>query len=303
MSKMQIKGVIPPMITPFKENGDLDLDAHIHNILMWNKLDLAGYLVLGSNSETSYLTEEEKLELVRLTVKHANKGKIIIAGTGMESTRETISLTNKVADMGVHAALVLTPFYYGANMNDEAIIKYYTEVADNSKIPILIYNVTKFTHVNISANAVAVLCKHPNIIGMKDSSGDIPQLVKFMGVINDDFNLIVGTASAWYPALTLGVKAGIMALANCAPYECIHVQKAYEAGNNALAREIYLRMFPVNAAVTSTYGIAGLKHSCNKLGFRGGEVRSPLLPLKEDEKSKLDNILMNGKLIFKSIMI
>ncbi len=298
MSKMEIKGVIPPMITPFKQNGDLDLDAHIHNIKVWNDTDLSGYLVLGSNSEAAYLTENEKLELIGLTVKYAGEGKTIIVGTGMESTRETISLTNKAAELGAHAALILTPFYYGGNMNDEALIEYFTKVADSSKIPILIYNVTKFTHVNISANAVAVLCKHPNIIGMKDSSGDIPQLIKFISVINDDFNFIVGTASAWYPALTLGVKAGIMALANCAPNECIQIQQAFEAGDDALARETYLRMFPVNVAVTATYGISGLKHACSMLGYSGGEVRSPLLPLKEEEKLKLNSILRTNKLTF-----
>ena len=203
MGKMRIKGVIPPMITPFKENGDLDPDAHVHNIEMWNQSDLSGYLVLGSNSEAAFLNEEEKLELIRLTVRHAKKDRIILAGTGMESARETISLTNKAAALGVHAALVLTPFYYGGKMNDEALINYFTQVADNSEVPILIYNVTKFTHVNISANAVAVLCRHPNIIGMKDSSGDIPQLVRFKRVITDDFNLLVGTASVWYRRLPL----------------------------------------------------------------------------------------------------
>lgn len=297
MTKKQIKGVIPPMITPFKGNGDLDLDAHVHNIERWNQTDMAGYLVLGSNSEAAFLNEEEKLELVRLTVEHAKKDRVILAGTGMESTRETIRLTNKAAALGAHAALVLTPFYYGGKMGDEALIDYFTQVADNSDIPILIYNVTKFTHINISPSAVEVLSRHTNIIGMKDSSGNIPQLVKFKGVITDDFNLLVGTASAWYPALTLGVKGGIMALANCSPNECVKVQSAFEAGDEKTAREIYLRMFPVNAAVTATYGVAGLKYVCDVLGYKGGHVRSPLLPLKENEKAELQKIIKTASLV------
>jgi 4-hydroxy-2-oxoglutarate aldolase len=271
MSKMQIKGVIPPMITPFKINGDVDYESFVKNIEKWNEDRLAGYLVLGSNSETVYMTEEEKLKLVELTVKTAKKDRIILAGTGMESTRETIYLTNKAAKLGAHAALILTPFYYGGKMNDEALIKYFTDVADNVDIPVLIYNVTKFTHINISPYAVGVLSKHPNIIGMKDSSGDIPQMVKFKNVITEDFNLMVGTASAWFPALTLGVKAGIMALANCAPNQCAEVQENFEKGNVENSREIYIRMFPVNAAVTATFGIAGLKYSCSLLGYEGGE--------------------------------
>lgn len=297
MSKMQIKGVLPPMITPFKENGDVDYDGHVKNMLKWNDTDMAGYLVLGSNSETVFMTEEEKLKLVELTVKNAREGRIILAGTGMESTRETIKLTNKAARLGAHGALILTPFYYGGSMNDEAIIKYFTTVADNTEIPILIYNVTKFTHFNISVNAVKELSRHPNIIGMKDSNGDVAQLIKFKSVIADDFNLMVGTASVWYPALTLGIRASIMALANCAPNECTEVQKNFEEGNHDRAREIYMRMFPVNNAVTTAYGVAGLKYACNLLGYEGGYVRSPLLQLKEENQQKVKEILCQAKLL------
>lgn len=296
MGKIKIKGVIPPMITPFKPNGDVDYDIFGRNIKKWNQDELCGYLVLGSNSEAAYLTEDEKLKLIELTVKYANNDRLILAGTGMESTRETISLTNKAAKLGAKAALILTPFYYAGKMNDEALIKFFTTVADNVSIPVLIYNVTKFTHVNISAEAVRVLSTHPNIIGMKDSSGDIPQLVKFKGVIPEDFNLIVGTASAWYPALSLGVEAGIMALANCAPNECAKVQKLYEQGRHIEAKEEYLRLFPVNAAVTNTYSVAGLKHACTILGYEGGAVREPLLELKDSEKDKIAEIISEANL-------
>lgn len=296
MSKIKIKGVIPPMITPFKPNGDVDYEMFVRNIERWNRDELCGYLVLGSNSETVYLTEDEKLKLMELTVNYANNDRLILAGTGMESTRETISLTEKAAKLGVKAALILTPFYYGSKMNDEALIKYYTTVAENVSIPVLIYNVTKFTHVNISAEAVRVLSRHPNIIGMKDSSGDIPQLVKFKGVVPEDFNLMVGTASAWYPALTLGVEAGIMALANCAPNECANVQKLYDQDRYIEAKEEYQRLFPVNAAVTNTYGVAGLKHACTMLGYEGGFVREPLLELKSSEKDKIAEIISEANL-------
>ena len=291
MGKLQLKGVIPPMITPFRENEDLDYEMHVKNMERWSSDELCGYLVLGSNSETVYLTEKEKLELIRLTVENSGKDRIILAGTGMESERETIRFTNKAAELGIHGALVLTPFYYGGQMSTEALVRYFTHVADNSAVPILIYNVPKFTHVNISPEVVRELSRHPNIIGMKDSVGDVAQLVKFKSVIPEEFNLIVGTASAWYPALTLGIKTGIMALANCMPKECIQVQKAFEEGNDAKARELYLRLFPVNTAVTATYGIAGLKYACDLLDYHGGYVRSPLLMLKDQEKSKLEQII------------
>ncbi|HBD64614.1 MAG TPA: dihydrodipicolinate synthase family protein, partial [Clostridiales bacterium] len=133
MAFFKIKGVIPPMITPFKENDEVDYEKHVSNVEKWNEYDLTGYLVLGSNSETVYLNEREKLKLIELTVKHRKEGKLIMVGTGMESTIETIRLTNKAADLGADCALIVTPFYYGGKMNDEALINYYTEVADNSK--------------------------------------------------------------------------------------------------------------------------------------------------------------------------
>lgn len=296
MAYFKIKGVIPPMITPFNENDEVDYEKHKINMEKWNEYDLAGYLVLGSNSETVYLNEEEKLKLIELTVKHKKEGKIVMVGTGMESTNATIDLTNKAADLGADCALIITPFYYNGKMNDEALINYYTDVANAVKIPVLIYNVTKFTHINISPKAVSVLSKHPNIIGMKDSSGSIPQLIDFKRVIDmNEFNLMVGTASAWYPALTLGVEGSVMALANCCPEECIDVQKEFELGNLDTAREIYERVFPVNSAVTGAFGISGLKYACDLLGFEGGLVRKPLLQLKDEEKVKLKEILINAQ--------
>jgi 4-hydroxy-2-oxoglutarate aldolase len=298
MAFIKIKGVLPPMVTPFDENDKVDYDKHVRNIEKWNEYDLAGYLVLGSNSETVYLTEEEKLKLIELTVKHKKPGKLVVAGTGMESTSATIDLTNKAADLGADCALIVTPFYYGGKMNDEALINFYTEVADNTRIPVMIYNVTKFTHVNISPKAVGVLCKHPNIIGMKDSSGNVSQLIDFKAAIgNEEFNLMIGTASIWYPALTLGVEGSVMALANCCPGECVDVQKEFETGNLEKARALYERVFPVNSAVTGKYGIAGLKYACDLLGFEGGYVRKPLVQLKEQEKSELVEILKKAKVL------
>ncbi len=294
MQKQQIEGILPPMITPFKANGDVDYKAFETNIRKWNQDKLGGYLVLGSNSETVYLSEEEKVELIKITVSSAKKGRHILVGSGMESLRETVRFTNLAAKLGVHAALVLTPFYYGGKMTSEALINYFSKLADNSDIPILIYNVPKFTHINIKSDAVEVLSRHPNIIGMKDSLGDVPQLATFKRIIPDDFNLLVGTASAWYPALTLDIKAGILALANCNPNECAKVKEEFDKGNWENAREVYQRIFPINTAVTGTYGIAGLKYACDLLGYKGGSVRSPLLPLKEEEKKGIEEVLKNA---------
>ena len=262
------------MITPFKANGEVDYSAFARNIERWNKDPLAGYLVLGSNSETAYLSEKEKLKLIGLAVETAAKGKIVLAGTGLESTQGTILLTNAAAKLGADAALVLTPSFYAGQMTDDAVIRHYSAVADAAEIPVLIYNVPKFTHFNISAGAVEALSRHRNIVGMKDSAGNIAQLEAFKNVVPEGFNLIVGSASVLHPALKLGIRAAIVALANCAPGKCAEMQRLYDAGKDEHAQMLQSRMIPVNKAVTDTYGIAGLKYACTLTGYDGGCVRS-----------------------------
>lgn len=296
MAKMIFHGVMPPMITPFKANGQVDYNAFIANIKAWNQTGLSGYLVNGSNSETAYLSEREKLRLVALAAENAAPQLTLTAGTGMEEPRATIALTNKCAQAGAASALVLTPSYYGAAMTSAALIDFFTRVAEGSKIPILIYNVPKFTHVNIKADAVAVLSAHENIIGMKDSAGDVPQLAAFQRAsLGQCFSLLVGTAAAWYPALALGIKAGIHAAANYAPKACVEVQKAYEAGDLGRAQGIYRALLPLNTAVTAAYGIPGLKHACDLAGYQGGQVRCPLQPLDEAARGQVAKIFATAR--------
>jgi 4-hydroxy-2-oxoglutarate aldolase len=279
------------MLTPFTENGDVDYGKFVRNVQKWNEDQLCGYLVLGSNSETAYLTESEKMELMRLTKENAKPGRILLAGTGSDCEQDTIRLTNEAAKMGYDAALVLTPCYYDGQMNAKALIRFFTHVADAADMPIMIYNVPKFTHVNITAEAVSALCRHPNIIGMKDSTGDVPQMATWKRIVPEDFNLMVGTASAWYPALTLGVQAAILALANTNPNECAAVQEAFDAGDWQKARALYQRVFPINTAITATYGIPGLKYAADLMGYEGGFVRSPLGELDEGAKVKIKEII------------
>jgi len=287
----KIKGVIPPMITPFKENGDVDYDGFISNVQKWNNDKLAGYLVIGSNSETVYLNEEEKLELIKHTVQNAAPGRFVMAGTGLESTRETIKLTNKAAKLGATSALVLTPFYYNAAMTTKAMINYFTTVADHSDIPVLLYNVSKFTGINLSAEAIATLSKHSNIVGMKDSNGDVPQLATFLRVADPSFQIMTGTYSAWYPALALGITGIVSAMANCCPNEITETMELFDAGKLEESMALYQRMFPVNGAVTGAFGVAGLKFATDYAGYTGGYVRSPMIDSSDEEKVKLTAIL------------
>lgn len=295
MRKINLNGIYPPIVTPFY-NEEVAYQSLTNNMGKLNQSGISGVVVLGSNGENVFLSEKEKIEVVETVIKSASREMEIIAGTGCESTQETIYLTNKMAEAGVHAALIVTPFYYGSKMNDEALINYYSSVAEKSEIPILLYNVPKFTGVNISERVVSTLSMHSNIIGIKDSSGNVNQLGQYLNCVDSDFNVLVGTAGALLGALTLGCQGGILALANVVPEKCVEIYQLTKEGDIEKARKLQLQMIPVNYAITAQYGISGLKYAMDLLGYEGGEVRSPLLPIKAEEQDKIRNILLGAEL-------
>jgi 4-hydroxy-2-oxoglutarate aldolase len=292
---MDLKGIYPPIVTPFLKE-DVAYHYLTKNIEKLNKSGIKGVVVLGSNGENVFLSEKEKVKVVETVIKSASEEMRIIVGSGCESARETIHLTNKMAKLGAHAALIVTPSYYSSKMNDESLINYYSNVAEKSEIPILLYNVPKFTGVNVSEEVVSTLSKHPNIVGIKDSSGNVNQLGQYLNRVDPDFNVLVGTAGALFGALTLGCKGGVLALANIVPEKCVEIYQLVQEGKIKEARDLQLRMIPVNYAITATYGISGLKYAMDLLGYQGGEVRSPLLPAKPGEQEKIRNILLEAKL-------
>jgi 4-hydroxy-2-oxoglutarate aldolase len=296
MKPSDLQGIFPPITTPFV-NGKLALDKLADNIARWNRTGLKGYVAFGSNGEYTYLSEPEKLEVVRTVVQAAAPGMKIIAGTGCESTWQTVELTNACARLGAHAALVVTPFYYGSRMNEAALYQHFTAVADRSDIPILIYNVTKFTNINVSVGLTARLSRHPNIIGIKDSNGNVSTLGEMVSAVDKDFSVLVGTAGALFGALTLGAVGGVLALANVAPEACVRIQQLLKQGDIDAARVLQLRMLPVNTAVTATYGVPGLKAALDMLGYFGGDPRPPLLPASEKERGEVGEILKKAGLL------
>jgi len=296
MSKIDLHGIFPPITTPFVD-GNVAYDQLASNIEKWSKTGLKGFVVMGSNGEYVYLSEDEKRMLVKKTVELTPENMLVIAGTGCESTKETIELTRDCSDRGAHAALVVTPHYYAGKMNEAAMIAYFTAVADQSPIPILLYNVPKFTHVNMSFSWVAQLSGHPNIIGIKDSTGNVIQLGEYANHVNADFDLLVGTAGALFGALALGCVGGVLALANIAPHNCVKIYEYVKQGDYDAAKQLQLKMVPVNQAVTATYGVPGLKAAMDMLGYFGGDPRPPLLPSSEKEKSEIRDILIKAELL------
>lgn len=296
MTAIDLNGIFPPITTPFIDD-DVAYDKLASNIEKWGQTGLKGFVVLGSNGEYVSLSEEEKRKVVETVVQAAPNHMSIIAGTGCESTRETIRLTADCAALGAHAALVVTPHYFGGKMTEAALVEHYTTIADNSSIPIILYNVPKFTHVNLGASIVARLSEHPNINGIKDSTGNVIQLGEFLNRVASDFSVLVGTAGALYGGLSLGCAGGVLALSNVAPEECVRIHELVQKGDYKAAQQLQLRMIPVNQAVTATYGVAGLKTALDLRGYFGGEPRAPLMASSDDEKAAIVNILKTAGLL------
>ena len=290
-----LKGIYTPLTTPFVRDV-VAYNKLIENLKKYNQKALAGYVVLGSNGESVYLTKEEKLKLIGTVREHSNN-KVLIAGTGLESIKETIDLTKEASKNGADYALIVTPSFYKAGMNHRAFLDYYTTVADSVSIPLIIYNVTKFTNVNIDIETIAKLSEHPNIAGIKNSSENIAEINATIYNTPNDFNVLVGTGSVLLYGLISGAVGGILALANIAPSECVKIFNLFNEGKLNEAEKIQSRMNAVNKAITATYGIAGLKASMGLLGYFGGQPRKPLQPLTSAKMKKLKPILLKAKLL------
>lgn len=285
------KGIYTPVVTPFDKNEEIDYGKMKLNLDKWGKTDLDGIVVLGSNGEFVYLTEDEKLELVKFTIENFTKEKKIIAGTTCESTRGTISLSNKMADLGADAVLILPPNYFKGGMKEEVLYKHYTNVADEVKVPVMIYNMPGNTGINLSSGLVARLSKHPNIVGIKDTSGNIVQLSEIVRDTDDDFAVFAGNAGYLLPALAVGARGATLALANILPDECCKLVSLFREGKMDEARELQKRLLEPNFTVTGRFGVPALKYALDLLGYGGGYPRRPLLPLSEDNKKVVEEVL------------
>jgi 4-hydroxy-2-oxoglutarate aldolase len=283
---LKLAGILPPLVTPFREDGGVDLAAFEANLESYSSFDLGGCLVLGSNGEAAALEEEEKLALVR-SARRLSGSRVLLAGTGLESTRATIAFTRRVADLGADAALVLTPSYYKAQMSHDALRLHFERVAEASSIPVLLYSVPAFTGLPFPPALASVLSAHPNIAGMKESSGDLGLLGRIVGSVPPSFAVACGSAPVVYPALCLGAVAGILAVACCAPGPCADLYRAFVAGDHARARRLQAALLPLAVAVTATWGVAGLKAAMDAAGLRGGHVRAPLLPVPPAARAEI----------------
>jgi 4-hydroxy-2-oxoglutarate aldolase len=293
MTAMKLHGIFAPLTTPFESDGSVALGQVRNNVALYNKTKLAGYVPNGSTSESVLLLWEEVYKVWEAVRDAAAPGKILIAGTGAESTSETIERTNRAARIGYAVALVRTPSFFKPSINDHMLAEHYLRVADAARIPVMVYSVPVFTHVTVGASLIARVANHSNIIGMKDSSGDMKGIAAIIAAAPKEFQTLTGSASTLYEALELGAVGAILGLADVFPDLCADIYAASAAGERAKAEALAQKLVLPAKMLLMDYGIGGLKYAQDRMGFFGGLPRLPLQGVSDEGKAEIDQMLAN----------
>jgi 4-hydroxy-2-oxoglutarate aldolase len=276
-----ISGIFAPITTPFL-NEEVSIDHLRENIQKYGETPLSGFFVFGSNGENKSLTEGEKLKILEAAVHEKSDHQLIMAGTGYESTRQTIAFSKRAAELGADFVSLLTPSYFKKRLADDSMIRYYTDVAEALSIPVLVYNAPGFTGMTISPKVIENISRHPNIAGMKDTSPD--SIGRYLEVSGEDFDVLSGTINTLFLGLVLGASGGVVSLANAYPHPCCDLYQKVKSGNIDEARELHFKLFHLNQSLSGRYGVAGVKHAMEVAGYYGGNPRLPLLPLTNADK-------------------
>lgn len=288
------KGIFTPIVTPFDETESIDYQKLQSNLVKLGKTALEGLVVLGSNGEFAYLTEREKLDVCTYVLKEKADHQKVIVGASHESLYQSMRFIEKIQPFEPSALLVLPPHYYKGSMKEEVLYQYFVDVAEFSSIPIMLYNMPGNTGINMSASLVARLSEHPNIVGIKDTAGNIVQLSQIIWDTSDEFSVFAGSASYLLPALTVGAKGATLALGNVMADECCRIQELVNSGEFIKAREQQLKLIRINTLVTSGIGVPALKYAMDLVGYQGGRSRKPMQPLSEQQKEQVRKALIEA---------
>ena len=288
---MNLNGIFTAITTPFDDEGAVAVDRLRENIARYNRVPLAGYVAVGSTGESVLLTRAEVEQVFSAVREAAAPGRILIAGVGSESTPETISRSKAAANLGFDPVLVKTPSFYKSALSADALIEHYRRVADASKLPVVLYSIPQLTGVALEADLVARLAEHRNIIGIKESSGNVQRVGEIIAAAPQGFQTVVGSADTLYASLLLGAVGGVLALADCLPELCIELYQAVAAQQTANARELNRRILPASKMIVRQMGIAGVKCAMDYRGYYGGPVRGPLLPLNAAQKREVEAVV------------
>ena len=285
-----LRGVIPPVPTPFTRAGELDVSA-LQGLIVALEPRVDGFLILGSNGEAVFLSEEERRTVLVAAREVIPEGKPMLAGTGGETTRLVRRRNEVAAEIGADYALVLAPHYYKGAMSEEVLQTHFERVADESSLPLMLYNIPAATTLSLSPTLIATLAEHEHIVGLKDSSGNVGALTEIMRLVPEDFTVFTGNAPTLLAALSLGAKGGILAVANAAAAECGRIVQHFERGEVERARALQLELNHLALAVTSRYGVPGLKAVLRMQGLGAGYPRAPLLDVSEEVARELEGLV------------
>ena len=295
--KKKLSGVFTPNVTPFL-NEEVSYDKIAENIERYNQTKLKGYMPLGSNGEFRSLTDEESIKIIDVYQKYISPEKTLIAGVMRESAKATVEFIKKIADKRVDFATILPPHYFIKYMTDEALIKYYTTIADQSPVPIMIYNAPKFAaNLVFSTNLVSVLAEHPNIVGMKDTSKEDISIYVNAVPKGANFYVLAGTINKLYTGLKVGAIGGVVSMSDYLPDMCCKLQELFELGKIKEAEKLDVYARELSSKAAGKYGVAGVKAAMDLLGYFGGDPRIPLLPLNNEQKAKLKAVLEKERLL------
>lgn len=288
---LDLAGLYAPIPTPFDDQERVAYDQLEANLQRWCAQPLDGIVMPGSNSEAAFLTQAERVEIWRTCAPVLQAGgKRFIAGTGAETTAETITLTQVAADLGASVALILPPYFYKPVLTHETLVAHYRAVADASPLPLLVYNVPAFTGVDFGLATLLALAEHPQIIGIKDSSSNIVKMAE-LAARRPGFRIFAGTGSALLPFLSIGAVGGVLALANIAAVPLRRLMDLFAEGRQQDAQRLQLALVELNSVITARFGVSGLKYAMDQAGFYGGPARRPLLPLQPSARQEIDGLV------------
>ncbi len=290
---IDLSGVLIPTTTPFDPvTGDIDVVGFRGNLRRFLEHPIRGLVVSGSTGEAVLLDEDERTRMLEAAQGVLPGGRLLVAGTGAESTRATIRLTRSAADAGAQAVLVQPPAYYKGAMSAAVLRDHYGSVADASPIPVILYQVPlRFSTLDFATGLVAELAGHPNIVAIKDSRGDLDLVGELVTAVPSDFQVLVGSGSKFYGALEIGAVGGILGVANLAPGLCAEIYGAFSGGRAAEAGRIQDLVSPLHNEIVGKRGVPGVKRALDLLGLQGGQPRSPLPPLPESEDAEIAQLL------------
>lgn len=287
----RLRGIFLPCTTPFAADGLVDARALASNIERWNETGIDGYVILGSTGERVHLDERECLEVISAARARVPAHLAFVVGIGQHGTRASIEEARRAAAEGADAVLVITPHFYRAAMTPAALTTHYAAIADAAPVPLVLYNIPQNTGVALSTDAIARLAAHENIIGIKDSSGDMVNFLELLRLQSDTFAVLTGHASLLHAALSAGAQGAILAAGCVAPDVAVRITRLVTEGEHERAVELQRKFIPLARAVTTRFGIGGLKYALDLSGYTGGEVRAPLAMPDADARREIARTL------------